>query len=279
MRYILCLLGLMLCITGCATALDGTQIEKINNDTVEYTLTRNTTPTVVFESGMDGGLNWWSKVYPSIAKQYSAFAYNRPGYGASDPDITPRDGEHVVEELRTILHAKNIAPPYILVGHSLGGLYMQYFTRKYPQEVAALILVDSTHPLQLEGAGAQEKWPLWVKIVFGAITSKTGKAEMRALKTTGQQVMALPVPTNIPIYVLSADIPVDRTFPLSVDADQKRRDIKNLYPGSTQIWVKSGHAVPYDNPDAVISAIQTAMHNYLAKPITAENNLMQRSPK
>ncbi len=51
----------------------------------------------------------------------------------------------IVSELRTELDRRNIRPPYVLVGHSLGGLYMQYFARNYPSEVSGLLLVDSTH--------------------------------------------------------------------------------------------------------------------------------------
>ena len=73
--------------------------------------------------------------------------------GRSDPADSPRDGGHVVDELRALLSAQDLKPPYVLVGHSLGGLYMQLYARRYPDEVSALVLVDSTHPNQFKGAG------------------------------------------------------------------------------------------------------------------------------
>ncbi|WP_420846621.1 alpha/beta fold hydrolase [Methylocystis parvus] len=113
----------------------------------------------MFENGLGGRLEWWSKILPDIATETTVFAYNRPGIGASAPATTPRDGVTIVEELRATLRAKGIAPPYVLVGHSIGGLYVQLYARRHSDEVAGLVLVDSTHPEQLSGAGARKKWP------------------------------------------------------------------------------------------------------------------------
>jgi pimeloyl-ACP methyl ester carboxylesterase len=73
------------------------------------------------------------------------FAYSRPGYGDSDSPTTPRDAKHIVEELRGLLAAEGYAPPYILVGHSFGGTYMELFAKSHPSEVAGLVLVDTRH--------------------------------------------------------------------------------------------------------------------------------------
>ena len=113
------------------------------------------TPAVVFEHGLGGTFDLWQKVFPEVAKVDTAFAYDRPGTGGSDRASTSRDGEQIVNELRVLLAAEGIGPPYVLVGLSLGGLYMQLFARRYPREVARLVLVDPTHPDQFNGAGAQ----------------------------------------------------------------------------------------------------------------------------
>ncbi len=134
-------------LTSCAS-LPNSTTEKINNRHSEFALTQHNTVPVVFENGLGGRMEWWKKVMPEISKDTTTFAYNRPGYGNSDPVSTPRDGLHVIDELRMLLRSKGLNPPYILVGHSLGGLYMQLFSRRYPDEVRALILVDSTHPKQ-----------------------------------------------------------------------------------------------------------------------------------
>lgn len=252
---VLCLLFLL---AGCATLPNVTQ-EQYDGRHIEYALARNGTATVIFENGLDGKMEWWEKVLPGIAGQATTFAYNRPGYGNSDRVATPRDGEHIVEELRALLHRKDLPPPYVLVGHSAGGLYMQWFARRYPDEVRALILVDSTHPRQLQGASSPEHWPTWVNIAVSLAISSVAKQELASLNTTGEAVLALPAFTGKPVFVLSAAQPLQDSSPLADDANAKRKDIVRLYPGAKQVWVDSGHGIPLERPDAVITAILEAL--------------------
>lgn len=245
-------------VSGCAS-LPGKATAKLDHRRVEYVLTGKGSGTVVFENGLGGTMDWWVKVLPEIAKDATAFAYNRPGYGKSDAATTPRDGQHVVDELRALLISQGLQPPYVLVGHSLGGLYVQRFARRYPDEVSALVLVDSTHPLQLQGAGARENWPAWARVLFGVAMSATAKAEMNAINATGEEVLRLPTFSDKPVIVLSALKPMSKKSALADDANEKRKDIARLYPGSRQKWIDSGHGIPLDEPDAVISAIREVL--------------------
>jgi pimeloyl-ACP methyl ester carboxylesterase len=204
-------------------------------------------------------MDWWKKVLSEIANDTTTFAYNRPGYGNSDPVATPRDGLHIVDELRALLHDNSMKPPYILVGHSLGGLYMQLYARRYPEEVSALILVDSTHPQQLDGDGALEKQSLLVRILIGVLITGTAKNELDLLPQTGNQVLDLPTLSGKPVYVLSASKPLNDKSTVSIDANAKRKDIARLYPGCKQVWVDSGHAIPLEQPEAVVTAIREAL--------------------
>jgi pimeloyl-ACP methyl ester carboxylesterase len=102
--------------------------------------------TVIFESGLGDAGDVWSAVQPSVAQDCArTVTYSRRGYGDAAAAAGPRDAERIVAELRDRLAEAGMSPPYVLVGHSLGGLYMQYFARRYPLEVAGLVLVDSTH--------------------------------------------------------------------------------------------------------------------------------------
>jgi len=222
-------------------------------------LTEHGSVPVVFENGLGGRMEWWKKVLPEISKETTTFAYNRPGYGSSDPVSTPRDGLHIVDELRILLQSKGLNPPYILVGHSLGGLYMQLFARRYPDEVRALILVDSTHPKQLEGEGSLDRQSFFVQGLLGVLVTGTAKKELDLLAKTGEQLLGLPTFTGKPVFVLSASEPMKEKSPLADDANAKRQDIARLYPGSKQIWVESGHGIPLEKPEAVISAIGEAL--------------------
>ncbi|WP_233590003.1 alpha/beta fold hydrolase [Acidovorax sp. FJL06] len=227
---------------------------------VEHALAGQGAPVVVFENGLGARLDWWSKVWPDTVRETTALAYNRAGYGHSEASPDPRDGAHVVEELRALLKARNLPPPYVLVGHSLGGLYMQLFARQYPSEVAALVLVDSTHPDQVRGAGNPDLWPTWLKVAFRLSTSDVAKQELAALDATGQLVASLPVDSAMPVFVLSA-LRAAGASPsaLADDANRKRAEIAHLYPGSTQVWVDSGHGIPLEKPEVVVQAIRDAV--------------------
>jgi pimeloyl-ACP methyl ester carboxylesterase len=242
-------------LAGCA-ALPTAVTEQVGDRRLEYALVQRAAPPVVFENGLGGKLDWWAKVFPEISKEQTAFAYNRAGYGESQAGATPRDGARVVEELRGVLRAKGLAPPYVLVGHSLGGLYMQWYARRYPDEVAGLVLVDSTHPLQMKGKGAPEHWPVWLRIGFGIFASGAVGDEWNAINATGEDVLALPPLAGTPVIILCATDPKPESSELAADAHAKRVDLARLYPGARQVWVEGGHGIPREHPEAVIAAIR-----------------------
>lgn len=249
---------LALVVSGCAS-LPNVTTGQVDGRQVEYALSGQGNPVVVFEHGLGGTMDWWAKVFPETSKNATAFVYNRPGYGRSDPASTPRDGLHIVDELRALLRSRGLKPPYVLVGHSLGGLYMQLFARRYPGDVAALVLVDSTHPNQMKGAGATENWPAWLRVAFDAASSAAAKDELGAIDLTGEEVLSLPTFVGKPVIVLSALQPMKEKSALADHANEKRQDIVRLHPGSRQIWVNAGHGIPLEKPEAVISAIRQVL--------------------
>jgi pimeloyl-ACP methyl ester carboxylesterase len=99
-------------------------------------------PAVVFESGFIGGLFLWEPVQTRVAQETLTLTYERAGLGQSDPGPDPRSAEQIAKELHALLSAKAIAPPYVLVGHSAGGLFVRVFAHMYPKEIAGLVLVD-----------------------------------------------------------------------------------------------------------------------------------------
>lgn len=106
----------------------------------------STPPVVVFQSGLGDGMPVWAEVIRRLPPEVSTFAYDRPGYGGSPTRPGRRDPCTVARELHDLLHAAGRRPPYLLVGHSLGGLYQYAFARLYPEQVAGLLLIDPTHP-------------------------------------------------------------------------------------------------------------------------------------
>jgi pimeloyl-ACP methyl ester carboxylesterase len=112
-------------------------------------------PTVVMEAAIGETGLLWSLVQPAVAKLTRACVYDRAGYGWSDPSPRPRTAAVMVEELHTLLGAAGVPGPYVLVGHSFGGLLVRRYAARYPQEVAGLVLVDSAHEQQYRRAPAE----------------------------------------------------------------------------------------------------------------------------
>src|SRR5581483_7569321 len=104
-------------------------------------------PAVILESGAGVPAIGWDFVQPKIAEFAYVCSYDRAGYGWSDPPVNPdRSSAEVSKELHTLLQNAGVQPPYILVGHSLGGLNIRVFNGMYPNEVAGAVFVDSSHP-------------------------------------------------------------------------------------------------------------------------------------
>jgi len=104
------------------------------------------TPTVVMEAA-EFSLSWDS-VQPEVAKFTRVCTYDRAGLGWSEASPYPRTAANIVEELHTLLEQAGEKPPYVLVGHSKGGMYVRLFAHTYPNEVTGMVLVDSSHEEQ-----------------------------------------------------------------------------------------------------------------------------------
>jgi pimeloyl-ACP methyl ester carboxylesterase len=112
------------------------------------------TPTVVLEPGageMSSNLGW---IAPAVARNTRVCVYDRAGRGWSEPASTAQDGAQITADLHTLLQRGHVPGPYVLAGHSFGGLYVLTFAARYPDEVAGMVLVDSTAPASAARPGA-----------------------------------------------------------------------------------------------------------------------------
>lgn len=239
--------------------LASSQIQNIDRHNVE--LEQLDSPAshavVVFENGARETLDTWDKVVTAIKGEVTVFAYNRPGYGQSDETNSARDGRTVVEQLRKTLRHRGLKPPYLLVGHSLGGLYMQLYARTYPKEVEGLVLVDSLYPGVVK---RPEEFPLYARIAKNVLLRRAVSREIDQIHTTGEEVLALPMTESIPVERL-INIP---TTPGAIAIDfgavnsgpELITMINGLYPHAKTTVVDSDHKIQVQNPEVVVAAIR-----------------------
>jgi pimeloyl-ACP methyl ester carboxylesterase len=103
-------------------------------------------PTVVLDAALGGSSVSWSLVQPAVAAFTGVCSYDRAGFGWSEPGPMPRTAGRIADELHVLLHRAGVEPPYVLVGHSFGGLVMRIFANRYREDTRALLLVDPAHP-------------------------------------------------------------------------------------------------------------------------------------
>ena len=114
---------------------------------IEYVKAGDGAPAVVLVGGVGMPIASWALVAPELAKAHTVLAYNGRGFGASAAPQRPQTGAVVVDELRQLLGSAGIAPPYVLVGHGiLVVLQVNLFARRFPHQVAAVVLLEPTHP-------------------------------------------------------------------------------------------------------------------------------------
>jgi pimeloyl-ACP methyl ester carboxylesterase len=101
-------------------------------------------PTVVLEPGAGLSAASMGLIAPAVARDTRVCVYDRAGRGWSEPAASPPDGDQIATDLHRLLARAHVPGPYVLAGHSFGGLYVRTYAAKFPEEVAGLVLVDST---------------------------------------------------------------------------------------------------------------------------------------
>jgi pimeloyl-ACP methyl ester carboxylesterase len=207
-------------------------------------------PTVVFEAGLGNDSTTWKSVAGPIAAFARVVLYDRLGLGESAQLKDTRatiTADQVASRLHALLTAADIHPPYILVGHSLGGLYMQMFARKYPKEVSGIVLLESS------STEAPSELKTRAKLVPGtaAYLEQEGVAESnRQVRNAG------PFP-DVPLTVIAATDhgPYFREWEPTLMRLQQQ--LAALSPqGSLIVAQGSGHDVQLDRPETVIEAVK-----------------------
>jgi pimeloyl-ACP methyl ester carboxylesterase len=153
---------------GVRVTINGKQIHFIEQGA------RQRGPTVVLESGLGGGSFAWAWVQPQVAQFARIIAYDRAGLAWSEASDAPHDADEVTEQLHALLERIHAPRPYLLVGHSLGGLFVLRFVERYRDEVGGLVLVDAVSPLMNGQVDDYDYRHPWSVVAFGDMLANLG---------------------------------------------------------------------------------------------------------
>ena len=119
-----------------------------NGHVLHYQVAGKGNPMVILEAGLSGMSSVWGWIQPEVAEFTRVLSYDRAGLGWSEPDDAPFTASRAAGQLHELLRASGIGMPFVIVGHSMGGLLARAFADRYPDEVAGVVLVDASHPDQ-----------------------------------------------------------------------------------------------------------------------------------
>jgi pimeloyl-ACP methyl ester carboxylesterase len=214
-------------------------------------------PVVILDAGAGDTLATWEWVTPSVRKLTRVCAYDRAGLGKSEPGPKPRTSARIVAELHELLVRGRVPPPYVLVGHSFGGLNVRLFASKYPGQVAGLVLVDATpedYPEiedSLHSPGEREKLRTSRAMAPQAFTD-----ELDGMAESAASIRAAPLPPEMPVVVLTAAHAEDSPEFRTAWATLQRR-MAGLFPSGRQVLAEQrDHYIQFDEPEGSSSAIR-----------------------
>ena len=204
----------------------------------------------------------WGIVNPVIAKLTQTLSYDRAGLGQSESAPTPRTCQNMVDDLSALLDGTQIDPPYILVGHSFGGLLVRLFASQHPGDVIGRVLFDPIHEDRTAGFEKVLSEELIVRN-RAYLSDPSKNSEFVDRPASEKQVRDARRQFDFPLVVLTRGLP-DRPDPVWPSADLQRveqglqRELLGLSPKSSQVIAElSGHWIQKDQPELVIEAIRS----------------------
>lgn len=207
--------------------------------------------TVVLESGYGWDLNNWGSIKDEISKFANVFMYDRNSIGKSDKSSKPKNSLANVENLRLLLQKAEVKPPYILVGHSFGGVNVRLFASMYSKDISGVLLLDSVHEDQ-----NIKMVPLFTKEVQNQYLSQFKvEASLNEFEESLEQVRGTKL-YDLPLIVMTGGTQPHHTNDSMNAWMEFQKDLAKLSSKSKHILLEeAGHAIHLDNPKQVIKAI------------------------
>jgi pimeloyl-ACP methyl ester carboxylesterase len=234
----------------------------VNGHELFLSCTAGSSPTIVIEAGEGQTSNEMEVITPELAERGRVCSYDRANHGQSGEAPTPRTGEDISNDLHALLEAASVPGPYVLIGHSAGGMFVQLYARLFPDEVAG-VMVTNAVPL----------CEPWMELGFPQMTEAERDDETGYLNgqndepvlycDVSERIAALPAPA-IPLEVLISTVAqcasvhdiCGRTYPAYT---QVMREISDSWPMGHFAQVDSIHSIYVGEPEAFLAAVDRLM--------------------
>ncbi|MGG1440958.1 alpha/beta hydrolase [Brevibacillus laterosporus] len=221
---------------------------------------RHVTPSVILIAGLGDSCDTWNEVQERIAQETSTFSYDRAGLGRSQEAPVPRTCLDLVEELAGLLLTLDVKPPYLVVGHSFGGLVARLYASLYPHTIFGMILVD---------AAPEYKELVYEKVLSGKLAAKNREYYENPMRNSEkidkiksyQQIVDHTGQGNYPLSIIIRGLPdegsADWPSQEILEIEQRlQADFKRLSTASkVRVATYSGHYIHHDEPEIVIEEI------------------------
>lgn len=231
---------------------------------IEYALSGQGRPAVVLFNGAGVTLDGWRALYPGIDELAATLAWNRFGLPGSDVPRALQSGARVTAALRELLGYAALEPPYVLVGHSIGGLYANLFARLHPADVAGALMLEATHPGDEEVLGADASRAIRslskVLALPPELLRDNLRSELDAAHHVAMEIKAAGPFPSVPLTVITGAVPPPQWL-MSEEAARARQahqcELAHLSPRSEHVIAQqSGHFPQLSEPGVVLAALQ-----------------------
>ena len=218
-------------------------------------------PTVILEAGTGDSSEVWTAVQKQVQEFAHVCSYDRLGLGRSNKLVSPHTADEIVSDLHLLLKAAPVPPPYVMVGHSIGGIYVRKYAALHPQDVEGMVLLDSAHEEQFSRVSALS--PEWARRIAKKFSADDQRAN--GFLPPNQQLnwrfdKPLIVIEHRQMPSTAAPDPMAKQSEAVFHVLQKDLASRSKY-GQLREANQSGHYIQRDQPELVVQAIKDVIRD------------------